>query len=268
MLERSTEAGDYHSPETHPGWLARHFPSLAFYRRMVGVVYRAHRYCKANRYDDAAWIRSSRQIIESLEAVGGELHVTGTHYLDQVQGPCVVLGNHMSTLETFILPWILQSKLPLTFVIKESLLRYPIFKEVMESRDPVVVSRTNPKADLMVVLEEGEARLRSGSSITIFPQTTRTLVFDPKAFNTIGVKLARRAEVPIIPVAIKTNVWGTDGWPVKEFGKIQPSEPVRIEFGEPMAISGSGKLENEVTARFITERLNTWGMKTAAGDRG
>lgn len=261
MLDCLSAAEDYHSPPTEPGWLGRHFPSLAFYRGMIGVVYQAHLKCKKGQYADTDWLQSSKAIIESLEAVGGEVHVTGTQFLDQVEGPCVVLGNHMSTLETFILPWILRSKLPLTFVIKESLLRYPVFKEVMRSRDPVVVSRTNPKEDLMVVLKEGEAKLKAGFSITIFPQTTRTLKFDAKSFNTIGVKLARRAAVPVVPVAIKTNAWRTDGWPVKEFGKIQPEETVRIEFGEPMTISGSGKAENEIAARFIEDRLKEWGME-------
>jgi len=267
MLYRSPSAQDYHSPPTEPGWFARHFPSLAFYRGMIGVVYRAHRQCKVGQYEDTDWLRSSKGIIEAVEAVGGGVHVTGAHFLDQAEGACVVLGNHMSTLETFILPWILRSKLPLTFVVKESLLRYPIFKEVMRSRDPVVVSRTNPKDDLMVVLKEGEAKLKAGSSITIFPQTTRTLKFDPKAFNTIGVKLARRASVPVVPVAIKTNAWRTDGWPVKEFGKIQPGEPVRIEFGEPMTITGSGKAENAVAAQFIAGRLKAWGMSIAETEK-
>lgn len=175
-------------------------------------------------------------------------------------GPVLFLGNHMSTLETFILPWILRSKLPLTFVVKEGLLRYPVFKEVMANRDPVVVTRTNAKEDLVTVLREGVARMEKGRSMIIFPQTTRTLYFDPQSFNTIGVKLARRAGVPVIPLAVKTDAWRTDGWPVKEFGRIEPEKPVRLAFGAPLTIGGNGKAENEAAAGFIAEHLGSWGI--------
>ena len=44
-------------------------------------------------------------------------------------------------------------------------------------------------------------------SVLIFPQTTRELFFDPKKFNTLGIKLAKRAKVPVIPIAVKTDAW-------------------------------------------------------------
>jgi len=48
----------------------------------------------------------------------------------------------------------------------------------------------------------------SDISVLIFPQTTRDLRFDPNKFNTLGIKLAKRAKVPVIPVAVKTDAWG------------------------------------------------------------
>ena len=91
----------------------------------------------------------------------------------------------------------------------------------------------------------------------IFPQTTRDLFFDPKKFNTLGIKLAKRARVPVIPVAVKTDAWGIGRW-LKDFGKIDPSKPVRISFGEPVHISGSGKKEHRSTIAFIGSKLVDW----------
>ena len=45
-------------------------------------------------------------------------------------------------------------------------------------------------------------------SVWVFAQTTRELLLDPKKFNTLGIKLAKRARVPVIPVAVKTDAWG------------------------------------------------------------
>ena len=95
----------------------------------------------------------------------------------------------------------------MTFVIKESLKRYPLFKHVMLARKPIVVTRTDPRADLQTVLEQGKDCIERGLSVIIFPQTTRTVDFQRKRFNSIAVKLARRANVPVVPIALRTDGW-------------------------------------------------------------
>ena len=81
-------------------------------------------------------------------------------------------------------------------------------------------------------MEGGRERLAQGRSIIIFPQTTRSLGFDPKLFNSIGVKLARRAGVPVVPIALKTDAWGV-GKLIKDFGKIHPEKTVLVDFNKP-----------------------------------
>jgi len=229
--------------------------------KMIGQVMRANRDCRRGVYDDAHWIQSSGRIIGALEDTGTRFHITGMENLGKWDGPVVIVGNHMSTLETFALPWVCRGKMPLTFVVKASLTRYPVFARVILNRDPIVVSRSDPRADLKTVLTEGVKRLEAGCSIILFPQKTRTIRFDPSGFNSIGVKLAVRVGVPVVPVAIKTEAWRSDGWPIKEFGKICPSDPVHMHFGEPMQITGKGRTEHEAIIRFIAENLKSWGCE-------
>jgi 1-acyl-sn-glycerol-3-phosphate acyltransferase len=144
-----------------------------------------------------------------------------------------------------------------TFVVKESLITYPLFGHVMRSRHPVVVGRENPREDLRVVMEDGRQRLEANVSIILFPQTTRSVEFDPKKFNTLGVKLAKRCNVPVVPFALKTNAWGL-GRGLKDFGRICPEKTVHIHFGEPMAIRGSGKEEHNAIVEFIEKNLSAW----------
>ena len=134
---------------------------------------------------------------------------------------------------------------------------YPVFRHVMRSRDPITVGRTNPRDDLKAVLEGGTERLKAGRSLVIFPQTTRMEKFDPKGFNTIGIKLAKRADVPVVPVALKSGAWG-NGKLLKDFGRIDPSKHVHFAFGPPLWIRERGNQEHNEIIAFISGKLKEW----------
>jgi 1-acyl-sn-glycerol-3-phosphate acyltransferase len=136
----------------------------------------------------------------------------------------------------------------------------PVFGPIMRSRKPVLVGRTNPREDLKVVLEGGTEKLNSGQSIVIFPQSTRALVFNSEDFNSLGIKLAIKAGVPVIPIALKTDAWGI-GRLVKEFGPIDRRKKVHFAFGEPLTIQGRGSDEHQKVVNFIQEHLAKWGTE-------
>jgi len=172
-------------------------------------------------------------------------------------GPVLFIGNHMSTLETMILPCIIGPHKELTFVVKESLVKHPLFGDVMKSRDPIVVGRTDPRKDLEAVMNGGVEKMTNGVSIVIFPQSTRSVEFKPDEFNSLGVKLAKKAGVYVVPVALKTDFWG-NGKLIKELGPIDRHKPIFIKFGEPFQVRGNGKEENQKIIDFITSSLDEW----------
>lgn len=233
------------------------WPELAFYLPVLRIVFRSSRMARRDRFGDDEWVGASLGIIRAMESVGMVLSVEGMEHFRGLTGPVVFVGNHMSTLETFVLPSIIQPVRPVTFVVKESLLTYPVFGPIMRSRNPVAVGRTNPREDLKAVLEGGQERLARGVSLIVFPQTTRTPVFDPGQFNTIGVKLAARAGVPVVPLALKTDAWG-NGRRLKDFGRVDPGLPVHFRFGAPIVPEGKGTAAQESTVRFIQEALAEW----------
>lgn len=256
-LKHLTTQNSYHSPRRHTPWYLHGNATPVFYTRIAWIVWKASRLAQKGVYTDERWIQSSLNTVKALESVGGSFNFENMNAVRKVEPPCVFIGNHMSVLETFILPCLVRPYLDVTFVVKESLIAYPFFKHVMRSRNPIIVGRTNPRGDLRTVLKEGEKRLNANTSIIIFPQTTRTIDFDPKKFNTLGVKLARRGNVPVIPMALKTDAWGVGG-KYKDFGKIRPEKPVHICFGDPIQIMGSGKKEHNQIIDFITSKLNSW----------
>lgn len=238
--------------------------TLAVYLRVVKVVFRSAHHAKRGQYDSRRWANSSLDIFNGIEHGGCRFEITGMEHINDLDGPVVFAGNHMSTLETMILPGLINPVRPCTFVIKPSLMEYPVFGHVMRSRDPIVVSRDNPRQDLVTVLEEGAKKIADGISIVLFPQTTRTVDFDPAHFNTLGVKLAKKAGVRVVPVALKTDAWG-NGKRLKEFGPIDPSKTIHFTFGEPMEVTGNGREQHEAIVRFITEHLDRWRSEEAHG---
>jgi 1-acyl-sn-glycerol-3-phosphate acyltransferase len=259
-MQYLTTQNAYTSANTHISWLARNAPTPIFYTKMVHIVWKANRLAQKGLYNGEAWVGSSVGIIRALESVGTHFEIQDVDFYRNLEGPCVFVGNHMSVLETFVLPCLIQPYRDVTFVVKESLISYPFFGPILRSRDPVVVGRVNPRDDLRIVLGEGQNRLKQNVSVIIFPQTTRSPIFDTDKFNTLGVKLAKRANVPVVPFALKTDAWGL-GRRLKDFGKISPEKTVRIYFGNPMHISGSGKQEHNKIIEFISAKLNDWRRK-------
>lgn len=250
----------YTTPEKKISPAARLLPSLVFYARTLTQVATAGTRARFGRYDHARWAQNSYNVFRAMESVGGRIRVEGLASFRDLNTPCVIVANHMSTLETFLLPYLLLPHGNITFVLKKSLTEYPVFKHVTKYIRPIVVSRTNPREDFREVMDQGRALLTENTSVVVFPQTTRTARLDPAGFNTIGIKLAKRAGVPVLPLALRTDAWG-NGKLLKDFGRIDPRKPIRFSFGSPMEIRGNGRDEHRAVLAFIQEKLASWGLQ-------
>lgn len=230
---------------------------LYFIFKYASVVFRTRKQARNGFYGDKEWQDSSFYIFRLIEKTGGKFHLSGLENITRSPEPVLFIGNHMSTLETMILPSIISPLRKVTFVVKESLVRHPLFGDVMRSRNPIVVGRTDPRRDFDAVMNGGMNLLTDGISIIIFPQSTRSVEFKPEEFNSLGIKLAKKAGVKVVPVALKTDFWG-NGKLIREIGPLDHKKLIYIKFGEPMQISGSGKDENNKIIEFIQEALKAW----------
>ncbi len=229
-----------------------------FYYRFARVIINGANVAKKGLYDKAAWIVNSLNNVMLIEQSGGEFHIEGMENLrEDTDKGMVIVANHMSTLETVVLPSIIQTNRNVTFVVKDTLVKNNTFGYIMRATDPIVVGRKSAREDLEHVLKSGEEKLRKGISLIIFPQSTRDSVFDPKGFNTLGIKLAKRANVKVIPLAIKTDFWG-NGKFIKEIGKIDPKKKIYLTFDKPMGITGNGKEEHKKIVDFISQKQEEW----------
>lgn len=247
----------YQTPADAASFFGKTFPSVSFYTSFMAEIVRSARIARKGTYTDEEWCLSSFRILKALERTGLSISISGVINLRDIGSPCVLVSNHVSMMDTVILPGIIAQEIPLTFIIKKVLLDYPVFKHVMRSRNPIALSRTNAREDLKTVMLEGKKRLAQGISVTVFPQTTRSTTFDPKQFNTIGIKLAQKAGVPVVPVALKTDAW-TNGKLIKDLGRIHPEVPAHFAFGAPIHIEGKGREEHQQVIDFISGKLKEW----------
>lgn len=256
-MQLSYTNNTYQTAEGSASLWGKMLPSFSFYSSFLATIYFAAQKAKKGVYCYDEWRLSSIKVLEALERTGLQVSVSGIEHLKSLDSPCVIVGNHVSMMDTVVLPAFVLQERPMTFVIKQSLLDYPVFKHVMRSRDPIALGRTNPREDLKTVMTEGKKRLEQGISVTVFPQTTRGTEFIPQQFNTIGVKLAQRAGVPVLPLALKTDAW-TNGRLIKDLGRIHPEVKAHFAFGAPILVEGKGRNEHQQVIDFIAAKLEEW----------
>jgi 1-acyl-sn-glycerol-3-phosphate acyltransferase len=251
----------YHSPrrgrhfwERIPGWA-----TVVYYAQLVLLIFNSARIARKGAFTDEKWCGDSQKVVRYVESVGGRVEVRGMEGFAGQSGPFVFIANHMSMLDTFLLPGMVLPFHRVTFVIKEALLNYPVFGAIMRAVTPIAVQRQNPRKDLKQVLEEGQRLLEGNRSIIIFPQATRSTFFDAEVFNTLGVKLARKAGVPVVPVALKTD-FQQNGHIIKEAGRVKAEKTVFIEFGSPIPVDGNGQETHRRVVSFLQRNLSRWGV--------
>lgn len=157
-------------------------------------------------------------------------------------GPCVLLSKHQSQWETFYLQ---VAKTPVATVLKKELLRVPFFGWGLRLLEPIAIDRSNPKAALRSIQEQGLKRLQQGRSVIIFPEGTRTAPGSAGNYARSGAELACRAGVPIVPVAHNAGVY----WPTRRFLKFPGT--VQLVFGAPIDT-------RDGDSRALTEQVKQW----------
>lgn len=139
--------------------------------------------------------------------------------------PCVVISNHQSAWETVGLQAIFY---PCVFVLKEELLRIPFFGWGLASVKMIAIDREASKKALKKVAQQGADRLRSGISVIVFPEGTRSEPDSLLPFQIGGAYLASKCHAPVVPVAHNAGKVWPKGASMKGPGVI------KVVIGEPI----------------------------------
>jgi len=144
----------------------------------------------------------------------------------------VFLCNHQSL---FDIPVLLATlPMPARFLAKRELFRIPVFGWSLKVGGFIPVERGGKSAgDSFRAAAE---RVRSGGSVLMFPEETRSTDGNLLPFKRGGFLLAQKAGLPMVPVGIR----GTLGVRPRHSYRIHPGR-VLVRYGEPLPPPGGGR---------------------------
>ena len=182
-----------------------------------------------------------------LWASGIKVEVKGLSNLDHAE-PCVFICNHQSN---FDIP-VLFAALPTQFrwIAKAELFKIPLFGWAMRGAGYISIERHNRKSAIKSMGVAAE-KIKSGVSVMIFPEGTRSPDGNIGHFKKGGFILAMNAGVPIVPLVIN----GTWSIMSKNSLKITPGN-VRLSILPPVDVSeysNKNKLIDTVRDRICQE---------------
>jgi 1-acyl-sn-glycerol-3-phosphate acyltransferase len=128
---------------------------------------------------------------------GGKINVTGKENLPD--GPVLFVGNHQGSFDIPIYLGFLCK--PTGFVAKIEMDKLPVFRTWMRHLKCVFMDRNDMRQAMRIINEAAEI-LKDGYSLTIFPEGTRSKGDKLGEFKSGSLKLALKAGVPIVPVAM------------------------------------------------------------------
>ena len=202
--------------------------------------------------------------VTTAEHLGMNVIIEGFSDRTKYGGPVLYLCNHMSMTETIVLPPVLLSFGPFSYVAKASLAHLPFLEKAAERMRMVPISRKSPREDLMSILRVGTERIGGGDSFLIFPQGTRCDVFSRKRYSSIGAKLVERAGCPIVPLVVDTRCQPTRRTGLlakvfKDYGPVDTSRDIRIACG-PIIPCAKSKELHEAAFDWMAAKLESWGL--------
>lgn len=120
------------------------------------------------------------------------------------KAPFIIVSNHTSYLDIFLLPSILP-KHPFAFLGKAEILKYPIVRTYFKALNIPVYRKDKSKAGQ--ALGQAKKAMEGGWSIVIFPEGTIPEENIPQMypFKNGAFRLAKNLNVPILPLTFTQN---------------------------------------------------------------
>jgi len=262
-----TATGAYRSDAAHLA-PARRRPCAALTARFAFSISRVYPLCALydlfGQLTVERWQKFCMSAVTMPEACGMTVEIDGFGDRMAHKGPVVYVCNHISTVETALLVPTLLAFGPLKIVAKASLAHLPMLERAARNMGIVPLGRKDPKADLLALYEAGKKHIGEGSSFLIFPQGTRLNTFGRGRYSSIGAKLAEKAGVPLVPLAVDTRCMPTRESGVfkkvfKDFGTLDTSRDIRVAAG-PVIPCGKAREMHEASFDWIANKLDEWGL--------
>ena len=162
--------------------------------------------------------------------------------------PVLYIGNHRSYFDIVLT----YSRCPIRtgYIAKKEMERYPLLSNWMKYLHCLFLDRKDIKQGLKTILAAID-KIKSGISICIFPEGTRSQDEDPHEFKEGSLRPALKAKVPVIPMAISGTADILEN--NKRF-QVKPTT-VHITFGQPIYPDQLERAEKKHLGATIREEI-------------
>jgi len=188
-----------------------------------------------------------KSALGAIKAMGYDVRVDGHENIPQ-SGAAVLASNHVGYLDFIFTGYAaLQRGRRARFLAKKEVWNNKVAKVLMNGMGHIPVDRA---AAPQQAFAAAETALRSGEIIGMFPESTISPSFVPRAGKTGSARLAQSAGAPLIPAA----VWGTQRILTKGRPKnLQRRIAILVKVGEPIPPAPEDdprRLTDELMARI------------------
>ncbi|MFN4213466.1 lysophospholipid acyltransferase family protein [Exiguobacterium sp.] len=133
-----------------------------------------------------------------LKVAGAKVRVHGQEHIPNE--PVVYVANHQGNFDVPIM--ITATKHPKAFISKIEVQKFPIIPRWMELMGCIFIDRSDRRQSIKAI-RSGVETIKSGQSIIIFPEGTRSKGGPIKEFKAGSLTLATSSGAKIVPVAIQ-----------------------------------------------------------------
>jgi len=162
--------------------------------------------------------------------------------------PSIILSKHQSAWETLAFQAIFPTQV---YVLKRELLWIPIFGWGLAMSSPIAIDRSAGREALKKLVANGEARLKKGLWVVIFPEGTRKAPGERGKYQIGGAWLATHTKTQVVPVAHNAGRY----WAKNSF--IKKPGVIRVHIGQPIQTVGlkADAVNNQAEAWIESEMV-------------
>lgn len=125
--------------------------------------------------------------------------VEGLEHVDK-KGRYVIVLNHQAMSD---IPALYRVPLNFRWVSKREVFKIPFFGQLLRLHGDICIDRGRAAEAMEQLLRDGSLWINRGASVAIFPEGTRSKDGEIHRFKAGAFELARKAEVPILPVVLE-----------------------------------------------------------------
>jgi 1-acyl-sn-glycerol-3-phosphate acyltransferase len=203
----------------------------------------------------------SHILIHAMRKIGWwRLRIEGLEHLPpREQTGMILVMNHIHWIDIPVVGALLPFAYRLSWLGKAELFEKPLWRWFFRAMQVIPIKRG--RGDL-AALETATEALRAGVILLIFPEGHRSRNGLLQKGRGGAVRLAMRAQVPLIPVAVIGTEHGLGG--------VLRGKPVKLRIGEPYRIAptAEGKIPPDLMEHLTTEMMLRIGALLPAEYRG